>query len=75
MRVVKCIWIDSVGYESWLDIEEKDNMNITEIITYGFLIREDKNAVYIAQSYAEDFDKIGHTTAIPRKAVKSIKNV
>lgn len=76
-QLVEVKWDDAASNsEAWV---HKDDMEAPEqVITIGFVIKEDERAVYIASSVANDEDHeetVGNTMTIPKGMIVSRRNI
>lgn len=76
-KLVEVIWDDAASNsEAWV---HKDDMESPEqVITIGFVIKEDDRAIYIASSIANDEDHedtVGNTMTIPKGMIVSRREV
>lgn len=76
-KLVEIIWDDAASNAStWV---HKDNMEHPEqVVTVGWLIKEDDKAVYTASSIANDKeheDDVGNTMVIPKGMIVSRREV
>ena len=67
-------WVDSCSpFRKWHVADECKHYSISTCYSVGWLARKDKDSVVIYASIAEE--EIGDMTAIPTKAVKSIRRL
>lgn len=76
-KLTEVIWDDAASNsEAWV---HKDDMEAPEqVITIGYVIKEDDRAVYIASSVANDEEHeetVGNTMTIPKGMIVSRRNV
>lgn len=76
---VRVKWIDSCASNSeWIlgsDIKDCGCMDPIKIFTYGFLIKEDKDYVVIAQNYGVNPEQYCNLMSIPRGCILSIDKI
>lgn len=73
-RPVWVRWIDTCGYGSgWRGIDDAhDNFRTTQIDTMGFVVRDDDEAITIAQSIDGDNAMTDHVLTIPRVCLLAV---
>ena len=75
MKEIKITWIDSVGAQGGWQFLEDCEVEICEVTTYGFLVRETDKSYVVAQSYSPategNSEQVNGVIAIPKVAVTS----
>lgn len=74
-KVLKVEWIDSVGGYGWQFIEDYET-ELATVTSYGYLVREDKNSITLAQSYAKETikarEQMHNDITIPKCAISCV---
>lgn len=72
MRKVTVKWVDSKSYgNEWLDKEDIDKLDVVHCESVGFIVKEDKDKILLAQSYGGEF--YHGLMAIPKGCILEIK--
>lgn len=71
------VWDDAESNDSWQELNEHKELKPTLALTAGFLVKENKDYVLIADSYflEEDSKIISNTTKIPKGMIKELHEV
>ena len=72
MKLVLIEWVDSTSMGGWTD---NDDMDLCECETVGFLLKEDKKKVIVAQSISDGATRYCDRFGIPRGCIKSIRKL
>lgn len=70
-KLAKVEWEDANGCTTWTTLKDAQTRSLSKVVSTGYIIRNDKNALTIAGSYTDN-DNIHDTTMIPRGWVKKI---
>lgn len=66
-------WVDIVGDDNWLTIEDGQSINTHPFVSVGWLLRKDKSTLVITSCYSPADDTVGGVTSIPMGAVLDVK--
>jgi len=73
-KVVKVHWIDSTNHTTtWSLLDDIRDDKPTDIISYGFLIKEEPDYIVIAQNYGNNPPQVSNLLTIPKGCIKQIK--
>jgi len=71
MKKVTVFWQDSRSYgNAWLTIEEMGDIITVSCETRGFVVKEDKHKIIVAQT--EGGDQYHNLIAIPKRSIVSV---
>lgn len=71
MKILKITWRDSRRYI--YQMEKTEECSIVEIITIGFLVKEDKKSIVLCQDLIDE--DIRGVMCIPKENIISVKKV
>lgn len=76
LRYAEVRWLDAVCTNSWVAINGKDNEDVAECISRGWVMKETDNQIVLCGSISISEDKLvdgaNNTIAIPKGMVQSI---
>lgn len=72
MKIVSITWIDAIGEDGWVDIEELKQQKPHEHHSIGFLAHETEECVTIAMSRDEEEGNMGAWLCIPKPYIKEM---
>ena len=76
LRYVEVRWLDAVCTNSWVAINGKDNSDVSECISRGWIMREDEKQIILCGTVGMDDNKLvdgaNNTIAIPLGMVQSV---
>lgn len=67
-------WVDSVRASDWTYIEDVDEKPMN-CISVGFLLKETNDSVTIAQNYGLKPEQVCNLMTIPKRSIRSIKEI
>lgn len=68
-------WIDSWGvYSAWETLEDAEKHNACAIETYGYVVKEDKESIWIVMSIDRTTNMVLGTMVIPKCCIREMKN-
>lgn len=76
-RLLYVEWVDIISHSIWRPLAEAEKSKPKTIVTVGFEVVSNKEALTVAASVGEDDpeddDKVSDTVTIPRGCIKSIR--
>lgn len=72
MPPIKVTWIDAIGDDGWVTLEELRQQKPHEHHSIGFLAHETDECITIAMSYDAEESNMGAWLCIPRPYIKEI---
>ena len=72
--VVEVKWVDSSFQHGWRK-EDEFRTKPANVVSYGMLVRKDKDLVVVSLTYCADGEDFADGMAIPRCAIKSIEKI
>ena len=70
--IVEIIWDDATELDGWKELHEEEETKPCLILSVGFLVKQTKNHIVIAQDLSHDRMRNGRSQ-IPRGMVKQLK--
>jgi hypothetical protein len=75
MQIVLITWVDAIGGDGWLSLQDLKQEKPHEHHSLGFIAHETDQFITIAMSYDEDEENMGAWLCIPKAYIKNIINV
>lgn len=72
MQKVQITWIDAIGDDGWVSLEDIKKEKPTEHHSVGFLCHETDEFMTISMSYDETEDNMGAWLLIPKPYIKEV---
>ncbi len=67
-KILHVIWEDACGRSGWHDAQEEYKLSRCE--TVGYLIKESRKVISLAQSIDHDCNKVDNVMMIPKSNIK-----
>lgn len=74
-KVVLVEWDDASNYPGWINIEEATNQKPLCVVTTGFLLKSNKDCIYLGFSWNSRANEVWGAKRIPRSLIRKIKTL
>lgn len=75
MKLVQVTWVDAIGDDGWLSLEELRKEKPTAHNSVGYLAHETEDFITITMSYDDVNDNMGGWLCIPKPYIQTIKEL
>lgn len=75
MKLVKILWVDSHHLEGWLLLEDVPEIEVKNMESVGWIVKEDKTSIQIAANagyYEGAVNQVSSIMTIPKCTIKNI---
>lgn len=74
MKAVKVEWLDSASNSHWFPADDCE-LTPTNIVSFGFVLKDEKDYIVLAQNYCEEIDEGCNRIAIPKGCITKLTDL